>query len=609
MKFFQLCLHLLTFLLVTATAPAIAKYAKRGCNGKCGRVRIPYPFGIGAGCSFNKWYIIGCNNSKPYLPALSNLEVLGINLRNQTVTVNAPKTSDCGNLVQSSSQTTSFDLGESPFWFSKSHNKFVFEGCGTAAMMDGGSVVTGCSTACPGVTFSDRNNCFGIGCCKTAIPYYVKSYSINLTGLERQGDDGGCGSAFLVDETLYNQGRFSDPYIFKNTSVIPTSLLWTLTDSNKLTCCDNRTPVRRRVDVFNDTPVDTWKCGNYYTASSEDSPYLIDGCRDSAIPKYAKTGCKDKCGNVTIPYPFGIGADCSVNKWYIVDCNSSTPYLPALNHLELLDVNLEEQIVNVSASWIPYCQSPVRNSSEIMGVEFGSSPFWFSKSHNKFVFEGCGTASMHMDNGSIITGCSSTCRHDTLGDRNNCFGNGCCQTAIPHYLKSYNINLTGLIEEKGCRSAFLVEDETSYEKSDEGRFSNPSIVRRKTSVIVMSLMWTLKDSDQVTCCYNYPYERILMDMFNGTTVDTLICYNEWSTEGTPYLVDGCKFDNEEKPTEECRRCQDIGGNCRWDTILDVDDELFSRTFNCIHDGERTSLRVILGNVFFFFILFIPIRHM
>ncbi|PWA42251.1 wall-associated receptor kinase [Artemisia annua] len=26
-----------------------------------------------------------------------------------------------------------------------------------------------------------------------------------------------------------------------------------------------------------------------------------------AIPKYAKTGCKDKCGNMTIPYPFGIG--------------------------------------------------------------------------------------------------------------------------------------------------------------------------------------------------------------------------------------------------------------------------------------------------------------
>ncbi|MFS7999622.1 hypothetical protein Hanom_Chr12g01168581 [Helianthus anomalus] len=33
----------------------------------------------------------------------------------------------------------------------------------------------------------------------------------------------------------------------------------------------------------------------------------------TAISKYAKTGCNDTCGKVTIPYPFGIGADCSLN--------------------------------------------------------------------------------------------------------------------------------------------------------------------------------------------------------------------------------------------------------------------------------------------------------
>ncbi|KAL8246543.1 hypothetical protein R6Q59_007759 [Mikania micrantha] len=107
--------------------------------------------------------------------------------------------------------------------------------------------------------------------------------------------------------------------------------------------------------------------------------------------KYAKTGCNDTCGNVRIPYPFGIGDGCSANEWYIIDCNYSKPYQSALNHLEVLDVNLENQTVTVGTPMITNCQNPVRNSSEIMGVDLGRSPFLFSKAHNKFVFQGsCG---------------------------------------------------------------------------------------------------------------------------------------------------------------------------------------------------------------------------
>ncbi|KAJ0853548.1 putative wall-associated receptor kinase, galacturonan-binding domain-containing protein [Helianthus annuus] len=60
-----------------------------------------------------------------------------------------------------------------------------------------------------------------------------------------------------------------------------------------------------------------------------------------AIAKYVKTGCSDKCGNVRIPYPFGIGAECSVNQWYTVDCKNSSPYLSKLNHLEVLGISLK----------------------------------------------------------------------------------------------------------------------------------------------------------------------------------------------------------------------------------------------------------------------------
>nr|GEU77614.1 wall-associated kinase family protein [Tanacetum cinerariifolium] len=127
MKSFQ-AYHILIFLSLIVTSVASPRYAKRGCKDKCGNVRIPYPFGIGAKCSINKWYIVDCTSSTPYLPAVNHLEVLGIDLENQTVTLNMPRVSEC-------SQTKSVDLARSPFLFSKSQNKFVYEGCGNAVMM------------------------------------------------------------------------------------------------------------------------------------------------------------------------------------------------------------------------------------------------------------------------------------------------------------------------------------------------------------------------------------------------------------------------------------------------------------------------------------------
>ncbi|MFS8008465.1 putative wall-associated receptor kinase [Helianthus anomalus] len=285
MKLFQAYLLLLLFFSLTVTPPAIAKYAKIGCSDRCGNVMIPFPFGIGAKCSINQWYIVDCKNSRPYLPALNNLEVLRVNLVSQTVTVSTPRITDCQNPVRKSSEIMGVDLGGSPFWFSKPHNKFVLEGCGMALMvMENGSVATGCSTACLNVTTGNRNNCFGNGCCQMAIPQHLKSYSINITGLEE--GEGACGSAFLVeDETSYVQADSPYPFLFTNTSFTPVSLLWTLTDSDQLTCCNHESPQWRFVDMFDGTRIDTWKCDPsvYFYDEQSWNPYLTDGCKDDGM--------------------------------------------------------------------------------------------------------------------------------------------------------------------------------------------------------------------------------------------------------------------------------------------------------------------------------------
>ncbi|KAM0005076.1 putative wall-associated receptor kinase, galacturonan-binding domain-containing protein [Helianthus debilis subsp. tardiflorus] len=308
-----------------------------------------------------------------------------------------------------------------------------------------------------------------------------------------------------------------------------------------------------------------------------------------ATPIYSRRGCNDRCGDVRIPYPFGIGPKCSINQWYTVDCNYSTPYLSALNHLEVLGVNLEDQTVTVNTPTVSYCQNQVRNSSQTMSIDLGRSPFLFSKSHNKFVFEGCGNAVVMMDNGSLLTGCSTSCLYETFSERNDhCFGFSCCQATIPHHLKSYSTNVTGLGGDGVCGSAFLV-DQDSYVKRN---FS----VAANNGYVPVSLMWTLTYSDTLQCCRRERPLNLELKMGNGTSIESLKCSLFLPDEGNPYLSYGC----EER--EECARCYDT--YCAYDTIYDDDGSRRLTNITCapyrgpsFDIGSKSPTGVILGNIF------------
>ncbi|GJX16230.1 wall-associated receptor kinase-like protein 2 [Tanacetum coccineum] len=287
----------------SGSVPVSLKYVKSGCKDTCGNnVVIPYPFGIGVSCSLNEWYTVYCDSSKPYLAKLDRLQLVGVDLENQTVTVNMPKFSDCGQPIKS------MDLGSSPFLYSKTHNKLIYEGyCGAAVMMDDdGSALTGCSITCKNDTINttviiETNKCFGDNCCQTTFLHYLKSYKMKLTSLESQlGRDGDCGLAFLVDQSLFDKGSFSRQSFGAEgrSSYVSTTLLWTLSDRDKhqFTCCDayggrGREPYSLKVDMGNGRSLDTWRC-YYYEAGN---PYLVDGCPVWVDPQYDEPLIPEEC--------------------------------------------------------------------------------------------------------------------------------------------------------------------------------------------------------------------------------------------------------------------------------------------------------------------------
>ncbi|CAH1424278.1 unnamed protein product [Lactuca virosa] len=448
MQKFQL-LHLFILISLTTKLTEAQSSIKTGCSRRCGNVWIPFPFGIGRNCSLNKWYTVDCNSSTPYLSALNHLEILRVDIYQQTVTVNGSMNIDhCENPVQNSNLV----LSGSPYRFSRLNNIFVVEGCGNGVIMDNGSIVSGCSTTCQGDIVSDRKNCFGIGCCQSIIPYDLESFTLNLIGLERRSGNQSCVSAMVVDSETYSSG------VFYGQSV-PISLKWIREFNRNSTGCIH---CEHNGGVCDPSPgsISGMTCQFY-----GDNPTLEGTNFGAEAPFYLDSGWFDACGEVLIPPPFTIGRKWSSSDWYTIDCNSSKPYLSALNNVEVLGISYERQTVTVNLPMISDCQNQVQYSNLVLR----RTPYKISGLANMLVVEGCGNAVI-MENGNIVTGCSTTCHNDTVSDINNCFGIGCCRiTLSSNDLRSFTLNLTGLERQIGngkCGSAYFVDRKSFVEEPE-----------------------------------------------------------------------------------------------------------------------------------------------
>ena len=115
----------------------------------------------------------------------------------------------------------------------------------------------------------------------------------------------------------------------------------------------------------------------------------------------SKPGCPQKCGNLTIAYPFGIGPECSMSTnsapYFSIICNTSHnppkafPTIPFgfRKGSEIIDIN-ENQIVVQSAQIASRCYDSKGNvaSDEPAAFDIYGSPYTYSIA-NKLTVIGC----------------------------------------------------------------------------------------------------------------------------------------------------------------------------------------------------------------------------
>ena len=185
----------------------------------------------------------------------------------------------------------------------------------------------------------------------------------------------------------------------------------------------------------------------------------------------AQNNCSASCGNVSIPYPFGIGSNCFMHKTYEIVCIeigvAAAAFLPSIG-MEVLEINISDPYrTTYSYSFEPgliRVKMPIISSNCINkssdGVDISGTPYFFSSYRNKFVSVGCGNlVTITGLDPMAVVGCKTNCSNQKLKDKQGtCSGFKCCQTTVPYGIQVLNVDFGSTHNHSNsCKHAFLAE--------------------------------------------------------------------------------------------------------------------------------------------------------
>ncbi|KAL7263068.1 hypothetical protein ACSBR1_001277 [Camellia fascicularis] len=178
-------------------------------------------------------------------------------------------------------------------------------------------------------------------------------------------------------------------------------------------------------------------------------------------------GCMNRCGNLNIPYPFGVKENCYLSEYFFINCSHSQPYLWHSN-LHFTNISLDEGELGVMNYISRNCYdgngTPLQSN---FASSFKLSEFSISTTKNKFTVIGCdsyGYLDILINGDLVATWCVSRCTSIGYVPNGTCSGIGCCQTSIPKQIRDINIvaysffNHTNVSEFNPCSYAFVVEE-------------------------------------------------------------------------------------------------------------------------------------------------------
>ncbi|KAI3953299.1 hypothetical protein MKX01_042294 [Papaver californicum] len=300
---------------------------------------------------------------------------------------------------------------------------------------------------------------------------------------------------------------------------------------------------------------------------------ILTSSASTPLP-HTNPGCDAKCGNLTIPYPFGIGPNengCSLTGpelfHYNITCdttyNPPKPFLrvgrnttagPAAKYRRVEVLSISETEVRIknwpATSCYQYKTGELTLDESIGWMVFTGAPFTVSYTRNRFFGLGCDTLAYLADtNLNFNTSCNTRCESPANIIDGSCSGSGCCQTTLPKGIRRILVIVISTNPSSEsfsfdpCIYSFIGEAEKyTFSASD----LNGTSFHSKAKDIPVVLDWAIgnktceeaqKDASSFACQKN-------SNCSNSDKVPGYHCSCNKGFEGNPYLSPGCQDINE-----------------------------------------------------------------
>ncbi|XP_073034512.1 wall-associated receptor kinase 2-like [Primulina eburnea] len=276
------------------------------------------------------------------------------------------------------------------------------------------------------------------------------------------------------------------------------------------------------------------------TAPATDTSNILKG---AVITKH---GCPSKCGNLTVPYPFGVGkgSGCGLEAIYELNCSDAfDPPRAYIGNIQIYEISDNQMRISNVVAKTCYDEYGALVQSNYASSDITNTPFSYSEL-NKFTLIGCDDLSLISGiSGHVFTsGCVSLCSQAEDVVSGSCSGVGCSQTSVPKGFKYYVTQLSSLRNHTAvssfdpCSYSFLGEAKrfTFQGVSD---FSDPNFAQRVSSTVPIVVDWVIGN----LTCADVEDSPDYLCKANSTCVDSdtvwagYRCRCKDGYEGNPYL--------------------------------------------------------------------------